>query len=204
MCSVFLFEDFTFFVEYIIIFSMKYVLASASPRRRELLKKILPQFDVCVADFEEKATSDSPIDVVAEFSYGKAKAVADKISGAVVIGADTVVSLEGKVFGKPKSEQEAKEMLFKLSGAVHDVFTGVCILGECVDVRFVDRTQVVFKRLTVSEIDDYVAGGSPFDKAGAYGIQDSNFVEKIVGSYDNVMGLPTEKLQQALAEINER
>ena len=183
---------------------MKIVLASASPRRRELLKKIISDFEVDAAKSEEKADASlSPRQTAEALAIQKAEEVAAKKehAGKTVLGADTVVTIDGKILGKPKDKRQAKEMLRLLSGREHVVITGVCIIfpdGEKKAAH--DCTHVKFSHFSDEFIESYVAGGSPMDKAGAYGIQDGVPVEYIRGSYDNVVGLPTELLVRLLCD----
>ena len=116
----------------------------------------------------------------------------------LVIGADTIVVLNGKVLGKPKDENQAREMLQSLSGKTHKVITGVTVKSKTNTITFAEESSVTFKKLDERQITEYIKSGSPFDKAGAYGIQDSGFVAEIKGSYKNVMGLPVERLTEIL------
>ena len=182
---------------------MEWILASASPRRKELLRELIDDFTVLPAAGEEKAQDGLPPErLVQELARAKAQEVAalpiarDK----AVLGADTVVAFDGNILGKPKDEREAKAMLSALSGKTHDVYTGVCIVLPNGSVTTdVDRTQVEFFPLSAGFIDEYVATGSPMDKAGAYGIQDGGLVKEIRGSYTNVVGLPVELLKRLFA-----
>jgi septum formation protein len=186
----------------------KLVLASASPRRRELLSKIITDFEICSADVSERLPAGiSPCEGVKILAKRKANAVFEKYAlygrDVVVLGADTVVAFEGKILGKPKSEEEAKKTLRTLSGKTHEVFTGVCVVWQG-DVRVEsDRSLVTFRLLTDGQIDEYVKSGSPMDKAGAYGIQDGVVVEGFSGSYSNIVGLPLELTEKILKEVME-
>ena len=180
---------------------MKLILASNSPRRKELLSKLNYTFDVIPADCEERTTAASPDDMVKELACHKALNVYKQYPDCCVIGCDTVVDLDGKVLGKPHSRDEAVAMLTELSGRTHKVHTGVCVMSKKAIYIFADTSLVTFDKLSGERIQAYVATGSPMDKAGAYGIQDSGFVSKIVGSYDNVMGLPTERLSGVLEGV---
>lgn len=180
---------------------MKLILASSSPRRRELLSKLNYEFEVIPSECEERSYAVSPIDTVKELACRKAMDVYARNRDAVVIGCDTVVDLDGRILGKPHSEAEAREMLSKLSGRAHRVHTGVCVVSRRGVRLFAETSDVEFYRLTSERISEYVATGSPMDKAGAYGIQDSGFVSNINGSYSNVMGLPTEALDEILQKI---
>ena len=186
---------------------MDWILASASPRRKELLGQIIPTFTIIPAQGDENADGFStPADLVQGLARQKAEEVARRCGeGKCVLGSDTVVALGDKVLGKPKSEEDAKAMLRALSDRTHDVYTGVCIVypkdgKRCVLVD-VCRTEVVFERLSETFIDDYVKGGSPMDKAGAYGIQDGGLVKEIKGSYSNVVGLPVELVREMISKI---
>ena len=182
---------------------MKWVLASASPRRKQLLQPLISDFEILPAKGEERADDRlSPAEQSRMLACQKAAEVAKKRPDCYVLGADTVVAIDGQVLGKPKDEVDAKRMLRLLSGRTHEVFTGVCIFtpkGE--QFSAVEGTQVRFYALTEPFIEAYVAGGSPMNKAGAYGIQDGGLVEKIVGSYDNVVGLPTELCDKMIKKI---
>lgn len=184
---------------------MKIILASASPRRKELLSQVGLEFEVLVSDVEEVITQTEPNRVVEELSVQKAEDVFRRMEGDVmVIGADTVVALEGTILGKPHSEEHAVEMLKKLQGRVHHVYTGVTVLGrkggEEFHSTFSECTVVDFYPMTEAEIKWYVGMGEPMDKAGAYGIQGlgARFVKKISGDYNNVVGLPIAHLYQEI------
>ena len=177
------------------------ILASRSPRRKELLKELCPAFEVCPALGEEKTDFSLPAcEVVKSLAFHKAKEVAALPSsrGAAVLGAD--------ILGKPKDEEDAFEMLSALSGRVHEVFTGVCLLCPAGDAKEKTalrcaRTLVEFETLSEAFIRAYIASGSPMDKAGAYGIQDGGLVRRIEGSYSNVVGLPLELLGEMLKDL---
>lgn len=180
---------------------MKLILASNSPRRKELLSKLNYTFDVIPADCEERTNAASPADMVKELAVRKALNVYRQHNDSCVIGCDTVVDLDGKVLGKPHSYDEAAAMLAALSGKTHKVHTGVCVMSATAVYVFVDSSLVTFDKLSDQRILNYVDTGSPMDKAGGYGIQDSGFVKDITGSYDNVMGLPTERLANIIQGI---
>lgn len=184
---------------------MRIVLASASPRRKELLGLLGLEFEIIVSDVEEVVTETTPNRVVEELSLQKAEDVFKRLDGDVlVIGADTVVSLEGNILGKPKGEAEAVEMLEKLQDNEHRVFTGVTLIGrkdgEEFCKTFSECTGVKFYPMTEEEIKWYVESKEPMDKAGAYGIQGmgARFVECIRGDYNNVVGLPIARLYQEM------
>ena len=174
---------------------MEWILASASPRRKELFASLVGDFEILPADCDENVTADSPASLVKTLAHRKAACVAalPQANGKAVLGAETVVALGNEILGKPKDEADAARMLEALSGNTHEVYTGVCILSPTGEKR-VDAacTKVRFYPLTKAQITAYIATGSPMDKAGAYGIQDGGLVERIDGSFSNVVGLPTE------------
>lgn len=182
---------------------MQLILASASPRRKELLGLFHLPFLIRVADIDETMdASRPPFDEVARVSRMKALAV-EREEGDVVIAADTIVVCEGTVLGKPHSEAEAVAMLQLLSGRDHQVMTGCTVLkGDCCET-FTEVTDLHFRPLSKKEIENYVASGEPMDKAGSYGIQGGAalFCERMVGDYYNVMGLPVCRLGQVLKQI---
>jgi septum formation protein len=183
-----------------------FVLASKSPRRKELLNKIGINAQVIPSNVDEDAYKGLEAEkMVMQLSFVKAADVARSFrKNTFVIGADTCVCLEGKIFGKPESKDDAKRMLEELSGKTHQVYTGYCVI-DCGSGKSVSRcavTNVTFKELTESEIEAYVETGEPLDKAGAYGIQEKGavFVEKIDGDYSNVVGLPLSPLYKLFKE----
>lgn len=172
------------------------ILASSSPRRKQLLENLHLSFHVESSEVDE--TFDpalSPDEIVMELANRKAKAVFEGSPASFVIGADTIVVADGLVLGKPKDGQEAFDMLKKLSGKQHDVYTGVSIVSSHYSNQFFEKTKVFFWELTDEEIEAYVQTGEPLDKAGAYGIQDlgSVLVKKIIGDYFTVVGLPVSR-----------
>ena len=177
---------------------MSLILASASPRRKELLGLFRIPFEIRVADIDETMSGD-PYDEVARVSRLKALAV-PRDGDDTVIAADTIVVCCGKILGKPHSEEEAKQMLQLLSGRDHQVMTGVTVLRGEKSETFTEVTDLHFRVLTEKEIEDYVATGEPMDKAGSYGIQGGAalFCERMVGDYYNVMGLPVCRLGKVL------
>lgn len=181
------------------------ILASKSPRRKELLKQIGIPFVVVVSDAEEvSGNSWTPAALVVENAKRKARAVAEKYPDSPVLGADTVVSLEGKIFGKPKDKDEARKMLTALSGKMHEVTTGLALINRN-EIRTTNvTTKVFFDTMTKADIDAYIATDEPMDKAGAYAIQGkaARFIEKIEGSYSNVVGLPLNALIQLGKGLN--
>ncbi len=193
---------------------MRIILASASPRRRELLGQIGLMFEVIVSNTEEKTAAEEPRKMVEELSGQKAAAVLDSLpeSGepALVVGADTVVSLDGRILGKPRDAEQAAEMLAALSGRTHEVYTGVTLLyrktgkggGKTIRKTFHERTEVTFYPMSRAEILEYVSTGDCLDKAGAYGIQGfcARYIREIAGDYNNVVGLPVGRLYQEAKE----
>ena len=182
---------------------MSLILASASPRRRELLGLFRIPFEIRVADIDETMDpAKAPYDEVARVSRLKALAVARE-EGDTVIAADTIVVCEGKVLGKPRSEQEACQMLRLLSGRDHQVMTGVTVVRKDRAETFTEVTDLHFRPLSEKEIADYVATGEPMDKAGSYGIQGGAalFCQRLVGDYYNVMGLPVCRLGEVLRQM---
>jgi len=183
----------------------KLILASASPRRSELLRAAGIEFTVRVADIDESILPDeSPEEYVLRLSREKAQAVAQ--TGEWVLGADTTVVVNGEIAAKPIDAEDARRMLRMLSGQWHEVLTGVSLLGGEQVFSEVAVTRVKFSALTDAEIDWYVATGEPMDKAGAYGIQGyaSRFVESIEGSYSNVVGLPVQMVYRMIAGTEPR
>ena len=177
---------------------MPVVLAIGSPRRRELLARLIPEFEVLVADVDEEAlTVPDPFETAERLAEAKARAVARLRPEALVIGGDTVVALGETQLAKPKDEADARRMLRALSGRRHVVATGVSLVSPQGVETFHDRTWVVFRDLTDDEIAAYVATGEPMDKAGAYAIQGgaAGFVASREGSESNVIGLPLELLE---------
>lgn len=182
------------------------VLASGSPRRKELLAGLGLSFEVIVSDVDETIEPGiDPREVVQALAYRKAKAVANSLSHGLVIGADTIVVCEGLILGKPVDEEDAKRMLSKLSGRAHMVYTGVAFVEagggrEALEVR---GTEVCMKELSPELISRYIATGDPMDKAGAYGIQGAaaTFIPEIHGDYFNVVGLPVSLVADHLIEF---
>ena len=184
----------------------RFILASASPRRRELLAQVGAEFEIIPAKGEEVITSSQPKEVVLELSAQKAAEVAGHLQReeAVILGADTVVVYEGQILGKPRDEEEAERMLSMLCGNTHSVYTGVTVIriqdGQTQRYSFYEETKVPMYPMDREQILSYIRTGEPMDKAGAYGIQGKGalFVEKINGDYNNVVGLPVAKVFQVL------
>ena len=197
------------------------ILASASPRRRELLEQIGLTFEVCPAKGEEIITKSAPEEAVQELARAKAREVASMVrqygvrhgelvtpQDMIVIGADTVVAADGQILGKPGDEEDAFRMLSMLSGRSHAVYTGVALVfldqsGRAGEHVFYERTIVSMREMSEKEIRRYIATGEPMDKAGAYGIQGrfAAYIEKIEGDYYNVVGLPVSRVYETLKEL---
>lgn len=182
------------------------ILASQSPRRKELLSFITKDFRVIPAVGEEHIAKGTPPDqAVLQLSQQKAEEIFSEHKGETIVAADTVVAIDGEILGKPRDEQNAAEMLRKLSGRVHSVFTGVYVIfADGSRENFAEETKVEFYPLTDKEIADYIATGDPMDKAGAYGIQEKGAanVKGIVGDFYNVMGLPVGRLARIFRKHN--
>lgn len=173
---------------------MKVILASGSPRRKELLSKIISNFEVVVSDVDETIDESLPGNViVSELAKRKALVVAENFPTDLVIGSDTIVYLDGQVLGKPTNEQEAAQMLGKLSGTKHHVYTAVYMINGSLEVTEVVDTVVTLYSLTEKEITNYIASGEPMDKAGAYGIQ---------GDFYAVAGFPVAVVYRMLAKFD--
>lgn len=170
---------------------MEFILASASPRRRELLSQILPKFEVIPSEADEKVNiSLFPEQMACALAERKCDGVFETNPYKTVIGCDTVVVFGGKVLGKPKDRDDAFKTLKALSGKTHFVITGVCVRSPFKKLIDFDKTEVKFNILSDEFIRQYVDSGSPLDKAGSYGIQDGGVVQEYYGSYTNVVGLP--------------
>lgn len=184
---------------------MKIILASNSPRRKELLSAEGFCFEVKVSDYEETAFSLDPVKTATTFSIGKAQSTFNSLSvkeDVVVLGSDTVVFLDGKILGKPKDEEEARQMLASLSGKTHSVVSGYALVHSGEIISGYDKTEVTFNVLTEDMIDEYIESGLYKGKAGGYGIQDGyNLVKSYEGSLNNVIGLPTEKITPVLKKL---
>ena len=189
----------------------KIVLASGSPRRKELLARTGMKFSVVVSDGEEKTDLTDPAQAVEQLSQDKALAVAKMLEGqqevSLIIGADTVVAFKGEILGKPADEGDALQTLLKLQGKAHQVYTGVTLLvkeqGRWKPYTFSEKTDVEFYPVSQNELLDYIKSGEPMDKAGSYGIQGTFgiYVKGICGDYNNVVGLPVGRLVYELKKI---
>ncbi len=184
---------------------MEFVLASASPRRRELMALITDKFKVCPMDVDEAIRSGASLESeVIRLSVLKAEAAFKLNPNAVCIGSDTMVTLDGLALGKPKDEKEAEEMLIRLRGRTHEVLTGLAVAVPGYGCKtLLTRTKVAFRDFSDKELTDYLATKEPLDKAGAYGIQGHGalLIEGIEGDYYSVMGLPVAGLNQVLREM---
>jgi len=184
---------------------MKVILASKSPRRKEILSMITKEFDVVVSDEEE--IIDEKLDIYEQaksLAYTKAKSVFDRLSGdRIVIGSDTmVVDLDGKIYGKPKDREDAFGMISMLSGRTHSVFTGVTVIKNGVAETFFVKSDVTFYELSEGEINNYLDSGEYADKAGSYGIQGKGciLVKEVQGDYFNIVGLPIARTYRAITQ----
>lgn len=184
----------------------KIILASASPRRQELLTQIGMEFKVIPSGMEEVPQSRQPKDVVMELSKGKAEDVFESLPKeekeiTLVIGADTIVAYKGRIIGKPDSRENAQEILSCLQGGIHQVYTGVTLIWQGGEkISFYEKTDVEMYPMSMEEIKRYVDTGEPVDKAGAYGIQGKGaaYIKEIRGDYNNVVGLPVGRLYQEM------
>ena len=187
----------------------EFVLASASPRRKELLNQIGIKFRTCTSKKEEEILRNKPEDIVKDLSYTKARDVYERGNrDAIVIGADTIVVVDEEVLGKPKDEAEAFAVIKKLQGDIHQVYTGVSIIWQQNNnthvSSFVAMTEVELYYMSDEEIRKYIATSEPYDKAGGYAIQGyfARYVKQIKGDYNNVVGLPIGKLYQVMNSLN--
>ena len=174
------------------------ILASGSPRRHELLRKLCSDFVVEVSDAQEVRQADNPKTLAVENARLKASSIAARHPEAVVIGADTIVVLDGEIFGKPDGVHGAEAMLARLSGRRHEVITGLAICAGGKVFTTAEVTEVYFGEMTAEEIREYVATGEPLDKSGSYALQGgaTKFIEKIHGDWSNVVGLPVYRLRR--------
>lgn len=186
---------------------MKFILASQSPRRRELLLRCGIEFDVCISGAEETIRKDTPGEIVEDLAYQKASAVFETLvleEDVCIIGSDTVVVYKDEILGKPADENEARDMLSLIADRTHKVYTGVSLIIKTSQgiktVNFHDSTEVILYPISRFEIDEYIKTGDPMDKAGAYGIQGdfSKHIKGIIGDYNTVVGLPVSRLYQEL------
>ncbi|KKU68202.1 MAG: hypothetical protein UX89_C0006G0026 [Parcubacteria group bacterium GW2011_GWA2_47_16] len=181
----------------------KVILASGSPRRKEILEKMGVEFEVVLGGHEEDMTLPfPPVELAKYLALGKARNVSEKFPDSIVVAADTIVVLEGKVMGKPHTKEVAEKMLVRLSGKAHEVITGMAITRKATGVVIVEAvvTGVVFKTLSEKQITDYIDTGEPLDKAGAYAVQGLGgaLIEKVTGDYWSLVGLPAHILAKHL------
>ena len=186
---------------------MKFILASSSPRRRDLLLRLQIPFDIILPDVDESiiAPDGSPETYCTSLAELKANDISQHYPDMLVVGADTIVVLDDLILGKPDDKAQAQEMLETLSGKTHHVYTGVCLKWAKKNIHhlFVEITMVTFRELELSDISYYIESCPPYDKAGAYGIQDWSavFVKGINGCYDNVVGFPISRFYQELRKL---
>ena len=181
---------------------MQYILASASPRRRELLSQVIKDFDVIPATQDEKVNlSLFPENIACSLAESKCDEVFASHPNATVIACDTIVVYNGEILGKPKNGDDARQTLKMLSGKTHFVITGVCVQNKYKRLVASDKTEVKLNILSDEFINIYVDGGSPLDKAGSYGIQDGGVVKEYFGSYTNVVGMPVALVSKMLEEV---
>jgi septum formation protein len=184
----------------------KLILASSSPRRKQILSEAHVRFEIRIPpNINEESLSSDPVEHVISVSRAKAESVSPQIAEGIILGADTIVVLNGEILGKPEDKNEALVILKKLSGRTHTVYTGVTLVNKFNDkiISDYDSTEVTFNQLDEKRIESYIDTKEPMDKAGAYGIQGMGafLVKEIKGNLDNVIGLPTEKLKEMLIKI---
>lgn len=179
------------------------ILASASPRRKEILELADLKFDIMPSNAQEITTKTAPNEVVMELASIKAKDIYEKSEKqSMIVGADTVVAYQGQILGKPTDEADAKRMLTMLSGQTHEVYTGVCVIEDEQIKTFYEETKVTFYEISDEQIDRYIKTGEPMDKAGSYGIQGKAavFIKGIEGDYYNVVGFPIARFLQEITK----
>ena len=179
------------------------ILASASPRRKEILELADLKFDIMPSNAQEITTKTAPNEVVMELASIKAKDIYKKSEKqSMIVGADTVVAYQGQILGKPTDEADAKRMLTMLSGQTHEVYTGVCVIEDEKIKTFYEETKVTFYEISDEQIDHYIKTGEPMDKAGSYGIQGKAavFIKGIEGDYYNVVGFPIARFLQEITK----
>lgn len=189
---------------------MRFILASASPRRKELLRLIVPEFEIITSSIEEKLKEGlTPQEQATNLAYKKAKDIYERTEGdRIVIGADTIVTKNEKIYGKPKDKNNAKQMIKELLGGdrTHNIITGLCVIinkeGNFKEYKLFDEVKVFLNCMSDNEIDRWLETGNAMDKAGAYGMQNEFcvFVNKIYGNYTTAIGLPTHKLYNIIKE----
>ena len=183
---------------------MRLILASASPRRRELIKKIDGlEVEICPSQTEERTEQTDPVRYATSLASLKAKDVFNR-KGGLVLGADTIVVMGDEILGKPHAREEANEMFVKLCGRTHRVITGLCIVGEDRRMEDAEVSYVTFGDYDGELVGRYIESGAPFDKAGGYGIQDEALrplIKEVKGDFDNVIGLPVKKVEEMLKQF---
>ncbi len=182
----------------------KLILASKSPRRKELLELLGFDFDVISSEVDEVSSEDlSPEEMVKALAYQKAKAVFETHPDNVVLGSDTIVVVDDEILGKPKNEKQAKEMMLKMKDREHQVITGVAVLSKKEEIVFSDISNVHFNDIEEAEIDRYVKTDEPYDKAGGYAIQGwaARYISAIEGNYYTIMGLPLDKVFKCVKKM---
>ena len=180
------------------------ILASSSPRRKELLKQVVSDFTILVSNIDESIDRPEKVeDIPYELAYRKAKAISVDHYEDIVIGSDTIVAIDNEVLEKPIDEIDAYRMLSRLNNNTHKVISGVAIIYQDKEIRFIETSYVTFNNLTEKELKDYIATKDPLDKAGAYGIQNPyiNLVKKYEGEYENIVGLPIKRLKEELKKL---
>lgn len=185
---------------------MRLILASASPRRKELVRRLSVHAEICPSTVEEVADRSDPVRYVQDLAALKARDVFDK-KGGVVLGADTVVVYDGEILEKPRTIAEADEMFRKLCGRTHKVITGICIVSLDKEIRDFEVTEVTFGEYDEKLISAYILSGAPFDKAGGYGVQDialKKLITGVNGDFDNVIGLPVKKVEELLKQFGSK
>jgi len=188
---------------------VRFILASTSPRRKELLKQVIKDFEIAHSSYEEDNTLKmKPSELATHHAVQKAQDVAKRYGEGVIISADTLVFFKDEVMGKPKDDADAKRMLKKVSGKTVDVISGLCVIdiARKKELKGYELTKVKMKKMSNKEIDSYVKSGEPLDKAGAFGIQGKGavLVEKVDGCYFNVVGLPLFRLGKMMEELGIR
>ena len=183
---------------------MNLILASKSPRRAQLLKKMNINFKVEDSKLDEsKYLIKNPKEYCQKLANAKAKSVLAKFNDSTIIGADTIVEIDNEILEKPSDFKEAYNMLRKLSGKKHNVFTGISIISSNFEINFVEKTTVKFFEISKNDIQTYIKKNKPYDKSGSYGIQDESmiFVDYIVGNYENIIGLPVSRVYKCLKKL---
>ena len=183
---------------------MRIILASKSPRRKELMNTVFDDVQVVTKDEEERCSYARPSKIVTYLATVKMADIDSLYPDACVVSGDTIVYYDGKVYGKPHTKEVARRYLRELSGKRHSVYTGVCVSYHGERVTFYVKSTVKFKSLSDSQIDEYIDVCNPLDKAGAYGIQDKQVVESFSGSYSNIIGLPIENVKEVVEALEKK